>query len=135
MIKKIVCMELSQTLKVFFSFALLIGGILIILQVLGLLDPFVLFTWLSYAFFVILTTLTLYFASLAVKMSNPNKGLYAIFGAMGVKFILSLTLIIPYALIVKPPITFVIPFFILYIPFTICETNLLLKMKSRNKVN
>ena len=115
--------------KQFTLFAAIMGiatGIFHYFQLLGAYPDF---AWICYVFFTLLTFLTLYITSLSQKASTPVKGTYMILGAMGIKFLFSMFLILAYLLAVRPDNPrFILPFFILYLVFTVVETRYLLMM-------
>ncbi|MEZ4883130.1 MAG: hypothetical protein R3E32_00245 [Chitinophagales bacterium] len=122
-------MPVSSILKNVGLFAAIIGlglGILHYLQLLGSNPDF---AWICFVFFTILTFLTIYITSLSAKASSKVKGTTMILGAMGIKFIFSMFMILAYLLAVSPDSPrFILPFFVLYILFTVVETNYLLKI-------
>lgn len=122
-------MSLSTIFKKVALFSVVVGlgiGALHYLQLLGSQPDF---AWVCYVFFALLTFLTIYITSLATKASSKSYGTTMILGAMGVKFILSMFMILGYILVVNPENPrFVLPFFVLYILFTVVETNYLLRI-------
>lgn len=84
------------------------------------------FTWICLLFFTFITLFTLYLAELSSKSSTASKSVFTVLGAMTLKFVFSILLIIGYYLAVKPAkATFIIPFFVLYAVFAVIETYLL----------
>jgi hypothetical protein len=100
-------------------------------------DSFQLFTWLSLAFFFVVTVITLY-----IGMSGLEKSSYgfvaSVNGIVLIKLMLSVALVIGYMLVERPhQAHFIIPFFFFYIVYTIFEVQQLLaaqKMKGRQKL-
>ena len=107
----------------------LVGALIALLHFLGLLGDYPDFVWISWGFFTLVTTLVLNTASLYRKMKSPRSVVNIILSAMMIKFFLSLCLILIYFFAVKPTTAlFVLPFFVLYIIFTVWETLELVKM-------
>ncbi len=122
-------MPISSILKNVVLFAAIVGLGLGALQYLQLLGAHPDFAWICFVFFTLLTLLTIYITSISAKASNKVKGTTMILGAMGIKFLFSMFLILGYILAVRPDnARFILPFFVLYILFTVIETNYLLKI-------
>ena len=122
-------MSLSSILKNVLLFAAIVGACMGVLQYLQLLGTRPDFAWICFAFFTLLTFLTIYITSISVKASNKVKGTNMILGAMGIKFLFSMFLILAYILAVRPDdARFILPFFVLYILFTVIETKYLLQI-------
>ncbi|HUM48358.1 MAG TPA: hypothetical protein PLD84_15610 [Chitinophagales bacterium] len=97
---------------------------------------FQIFTWISLAFFSLITALTLYIGLKGLE-KNSYGFVASVNGIVLVKLMLSAVLVLVYVLIERPKDPkFIIPFFIFYIVFTIFEVREILmaqKVKSRNK--
>lgn len=113
---------------------LFIGLVLAALQYFNLLGGYPSFSWTCFIFFSLITPLTILLASLSQKSSKASKGLYIIMGSMGLKFLMSLAIIIIYYLVVRPTEPkFILPFFLLYTIYTVLETKMLLQMTHKKK--
>ena len=89
------------------------------------------FTWLSLLFFMISTVL-IYSISLA-GLKRKTTFLYYYMGSLLLRFVLSLSVIVSYYFYAKPEgIFFVIPFFFIYMGFTIVETLSLMRLAKSN---
>ena len=97
---------------------------------------FQIFTWISLAFFSLITALTLYIGLKGLE-KNSYGFVASVNGIVLVKLMLSVVLVLVYVLIERPKDPkFIIPFFIFYILFTIFEVREILmaqKVKSREK--
>jgi hypothetical protein len=98
--------------------------------------PFQTFTWISLAFFSLITAFTLYIGIKGLE-KNSYGFVASVNGIVLVKLMLSIVLVLAYVLIERPKDPkFIIPFFIFYILFTIFEVREILmaqKVKSREK--
>lgn len=89
------------------------------------------FTWFSLLFFMISTVL-IYSISLA-GLKRKKTFLYYYMGSLLLRFILSLAVIVGYYFYAKPEgIYFVIPFFFIYMGFTLVETVSLMRLAKSN---
>lgn len=111
----------------FFSslIALLIGG----LQYFNVLGEHTVFTWICWGFFSVLVVVMVLLSSLAVKAKKVSTNIYVILGSLGLKFVLSLLLVLTYMLIAKPSSpSFILPFLIFYFIYTVLAIYFMLKM-------
>ncbi|MEO6167372.1 MAG: hypothetical protein ABIO46_05925 [Chitinophagales bacterium] len=94
------------------------------------------FTWISLAFFSLITALTLYIGIKGLE-KNSYGFVASVNGIVLVKLMLSVVLVLTYVLIARPKDPkFIIPFFVFYILFTVFEIRELLmaqKIKTGKK--
>jgi len=122
-------MSLINILKQLFLIAILLAIVLGALTYFGLLGIHVGFSWFCLIYFTAITALMLSLASLSKDAKKNTNKVSALLGSMTLKFILSLLVVLAYAIIFKPDsIYFVIPFFIFYFIFTIVGTGYLIKL-------
>ena len=90
---------------------------------LEVLYPYRLFSWISLAFFIILT-LAMFFVGLwTAKSNNKNAFTGTILGFTFAKIVLSFVVVLAYHQVAQPTSkAFVIPFFITYLVYTAFET-------------
>lgn len=109
--------------------SLVIGLVLLGLQYLNKLGAYPGFAWLSFGFFTVLTMLILGISALSQTMSDPRKSVYVILGAMLMRFLFSGLFILVYIVFVRPSgVSFVTPFFVMYLLYTVVETRQLLSL-------
>ncbi len=122
-------MNFNKAIGAILAFSGVIAIVVAVLAHFNALGAYPSFTWTCLVFFVVQTLIVLGLASLSNNMTNAASGTNVILGAMMMKFILSLMMIVCYVLIVHPEsITFIIPFFIFYMLYTFIETYYLIKM-------
>jgi len=122
-------MPLSTILKNTLFFTAIVGLLVGVLHRFQLLGSQPDFAWVCYVFFALLTILTIYITSISTKASSKVQGTSMIIGAMGIKFLFSMMMVLSYLLAVGPENPrFILPFFPLYIVFTVVETYYLLLM-------
>jgi len=121
---------MSTTVKILL-YSLGIGASLGALHYFDLLGAYPSFAWVCFLFFTCQTLFIIAMAGMGERMSSPSGGVSVVLGAMGLKFLFSILMILAYLLAVKPDtMIFIIPFFILYIIYTIIETYHLLQMRT-----
>ena len=99
-----------------------------------MLQSFQLFTWISLAFFFLLTLITGYMALKGMEKS-PHGFVASVSGIVMVKLFLSAGLVIAYVLLAKPDnASFIISFFVLYVVYTVFEIRqMILAQKSQQR--
>lgn len=117
-----------QNYRSLFILIAVLGVSILVASVLGILKAdYVNFTWLSYLFLSLISLFVVSLGGMARKAS-PNKSVSIIMGAMGLKFLFSLFVIVLYVWVSKPQsAAFVLPFFVLYAIFAVFETKALIK--------
>jgi len=105
-----------QKIGFFSSFiALIIGA----LQYFDLLGENVLFTWICWGFFTLIVVVMILLSSTAIKAKKMSTNVYVILGSIGLKFMMSLALVLTYLLLAKPASpSFILPFMLFYFTYT-----------------
>lgn len=116
--------------SVFFKWLVIVTILLItLILALSFLDPFediLPISYASLAFFVILSIAVFYLGHAAAKSSDKNKLTQLIIALVFFKLFSCLLIIIVYDQIFQPKSNhYVIPFFLIYIVFTVFEVNML----------
>ena len=128
-------MTLIEIFKRLTLFSFFMAIALAILHTFDWLGGYPSFAWLSLVGFTAVTALIISLASLAQKTQQKSTGIYVISASMGVKFILSLLLIVSYYIIVQPESpTFVLPFLAFYFIYTPLTTYYILQLFSKKTV-
>ena len=87
------------------------------------------FSWATCLFFILLSVLIFFIAYFAAYSSNKNAFTAVIMGFVFMKMILSVSFILVFMKIVEPVShSFLIPFFIVYLIYTIFETYFMTKL-------
>ncbi len=111
----------------FFSIAVSIT--LGILQFLNKLGDYPGFAWLCYGFFTLLSFFIIYLIAMTNQSSTPGRAVNLVLGAMGLKFLFSILMVLGYILAAQPQtVHFIIPFFVLYTLYTVVETRFLMQV-------
>lgn len=119
-----------------FILSLLVGVLLLVLQNFNMLGEYPSFAWTCWAFFALITPFVLGLAAMSNKSSTASKSVGIVLGAMGIKFVFCLIMILTYALIVRPTSSrFILPFFGFYIVYGIIETQFLMQIVQQAKNN
>jgi hypothetical protein len=101
----------------------LVGGTNALLGSMGADAWLVKFTWESLAFFFVVTLLLFVLALNGVRNRSHSSFMGTVFGAMAIKFIICIVAVIVYLKVIKPDsIIFILPFFVMYVIFTVIET-------------
>lgn len=125
-------MTVVEIFKRLALFSFFMGVALAIFHAFNWLGNYPSFAWLSLGGFTIVTALIISLASLAKKTQQKTTGIYVIMASMGIKFILSLLLIVSYYIVIKPESpTFVIPFLAFYFIYTPLTTYYILQLFSK----
>jgi len=94
-----------------------------------LLQPYLIFSVISLALFMLLTLLMFVVGGITAKSSNKNLFTTVILGFTFGKIFLSLFVVLGYHQLAQPPSKiFLLPFFIVYLVFTIFETYLMMQI-------
>jgi len=112
-------------------FTLTALGLIVAQHIWPVLQKYATLSWIGLAFFTALTLATFYLGKMTAQSPNlmafTNMSIGLIFG----KMILSMLIVFAYAQETKPQDKiFLVPFFSIYLIFTICETWILLKLSS-----
>jgi hypothetical protein len=104
-------------------------GVLILLRFFRVLSPSFLFSVISLAFFVLLSAGMYFLAIRAAVSKDKNAFSRLIMGFTFGKMFLTVILVVVYKKLANPESGFfLIPFFLIYIVFTIFETNFMTKL-------
>ena len=122
-------MSVTTLYKRIFIVSLIIGILLAALQFGNLLGNDPAFVWICWGFFSLITPFVLGLAAMSNKTSTAGKAVYVVLGAMALKFVFCLLMILLYILVANPETPrFILPFFPFYIIYGIIETQYLLEM-------
>ena len=100
----------------------------------SVLSPYQDFSWISLAFFVLLTLAMYGVGTLTAKSKNTAAFTGTILGFTFAKMLFSLVIVIVYFQYMKPSSkVFVIPFFIVYLVYTAFETWFMMKLGKNSK--
>lgn len=109
--------------------------ILFCLHLNSALRPFQNLSWFSCGFFILLSIVMYYFAAKATTSDNKNTFTNVSIGFMMVKMMFSILIILAYSKLMKPESKlFLIPFFLIYLLFTIFETYFMLKLGKDGRI-
>lgn len=87
------------------------------------------FAWGTLGFFILFTLLAFGYGSMAARSSNKHQFTNAFMGLTMVKMLFSLMIVVGYFFLAKPTDKlFIVPFFGIYLIYTIFETTLLMKL-------
>lgn len=126
-------MTVTALYKRIFIVSLIIGILLAALHFANLLGNDPAFVWICWGFFSLITPFVLGLASMSNKTSTAGKAVYVVLGAMALKFVFCLLMILVYILAAKPESPrFILPFFPFYIIYGVIETQYLLEMVKHN---
>lgn len=93
------------------------------------LAPYVTFFWLSIALYVLFSLVVHFFAKKAAVSANKLAFTNVTIGSMAAKLFVSIILVVAYKKIAAPPDDFfIIPFLLVYLCYTIFETNFMVKL-------
>lgn len=111
-------------------FSIGVGAIVALFHFTGLLGGHSQFTWSSFLFFALLTPFITWMGLRSNKTKTEMGSANMMLGATMLQFVLSIAFVLIYTLIVRPTsLWFVLPFFALYIAYTVLSTYLLMQMK------
>jgi hypothetical protein len=92
-----------------------------------------LFAWGTFAFFVLFTLLAFWYGSMAARSTNKHQFTNAFMVLTMIKMLFSLMIIVGYFFLAKPANKlFIVPFFGIYLIYTIFETALLMRLGRSN---
>ncbi len=98
------------------------------------LQPYANFSWISLAFFVILTLAMFGVGMLTANSNNKNAFMGTILGFTFAKIVFSFIVVVAYYQMTQPTSkAFVIPFFITYLVYTAFETWFMMKLGKQNR--
>lgn len=107
--------------------------IVIGLQQLAFLKPYGLLAWLSLAFFMLVSLLMYYSGYRAAHSDNKNTFTNVVIGYTTAKMFLSVIIVLIYGKLAAPPDKFyILPFFAIYLIYTIFETRFMMKLGKMN---
>ena len=93
------------------------------------------FTWASIAFFTLLSGIIYFLGTIGVSGKSNYAFITYIYVSMGIKMMLCVVMVFSYLFFFKPEkIFFIIPFFLLYILYTVFETFFLVKESQKFKM-
>ncbi len=114
--------------------SLLVAILLFALHYTPQIAPYSGISWLSLLLFILLSILMYYFGDQAAKSDNKHTFTNVVIGFMAGKMFISLMLIFLYKKLVEPETSwFVLPFFLVYLFFTIYETYFMGKLGRTQK--
>ncbi|QQS30701.1 MAG: hypothetical protein IPM47_07160 [Sphingobacteriales bacterium] len=118
-------------------FSVMVGLATGMLHVTGKLGDYPGFAWLCYGFFTLLSFFIIYLIAMTNQSSTPGRAVNLVLGAMGLKFLFSILMVLVYILAANPQtVYFIIPFFVLYTLYTVVETRfLMMVVNTKNKKN
>ena len=127
-------MSNSAFYKYFALISLGTAALLIGLAQLDLLYPYLTFAFISLALFMGLTLAMFLIGKITVKSDNKTLFTGTVLGFTFAKMLLSILIVIGYHQIGNPPSKlFIIPFFIVYLIFTIFETYIMMQIGQQSK--
>ena len=127
-------MSATDFYKYFGLVSLGTAALLFGLSQIAILQPYLLFSFISLALFMLLTLVMFLFGEKTAKSSNKNLFTTLVLGFTFLKIFLSLFVVIAYYKVGNPSSkVFLIPFFIVYLIFTIFETYLMMKISKNTK--
>ena len=116
--------------------SLVMGALLAVLGSQHLLGSYPSFAWTCWGFFTLITPFVLGLAAMSNKSSTPQKSVGIVLGAMGIKFVFCLIMILTYVMIVRPTSPrFILPFFVFYVVYGVLETQFLMQIVKQSKGN
>ena len=87
------------------------------------------FAWGTFAFFTLFTLLAFWYGRMASRSANKHQFTNAFMGLTMAKMLFSLMIIVGYFFLAKPTDKlFIVPFFGIYLIYTVFETALLMKL-------
>lgn len=87
------------------------------------------FAWGTLVFFILFTLLAFWYGSMSARSNNKHQFTNAFMGLTMVKMLFSLMIVVGYFFLAKPTDKlFIVPFFGIYLIYTIFETTLLMKL-------
>ena len=87
------------------------------------------FAWGTFAFFVLFTLLAFWYGNMAARSTNKHQFTNAFMGLTMIKMLFSLMIVVGYFFLAKPADKlFIVPFFGIYLIYTVFETALLMKL-------
>jgi len=122
-----------MTSKAFFIFltimSSIVAAVLFGFQRVEMLKSYSLLSWTSFGFFVVFTLALFWGAKRSVKSENKHMFSQFFLAATVIKMLTSLTIVLIYFLVAKPATQyFIIPFFFVYLCFTIFEVYFMTKL-------
>lgn len=92
-------------------------------------QPFSSFSWITLLFFLLFTIGVFFLAQWASNSKNPTSFVQVVISALGIKLFGAVILILVFDRLFEPETRwFLLPFFTLYLIYSILETYLLMKM-------
>lgn len=87
------------------------------------------FAWGTLVFFILFTLLAFWYGNMAARSSNKHQFTNAFMGLTMIKMLFSLMIVVGYFFLAKPSDKlFIVPFFGIYLIYTVFETALLMKL-------
>lgn len=87
------------------------------------------FAWSTFAFFLLFTLLAFWYGNMAARSTNKHQFTNAFMILTMIKMLFSLMIVVGYFFLAKPTDKlFIVPFFGIYLIYTVFETALLMKM-------
>ena len=87
------------------------------------------FAWGTFAFFVLFTLLAFWYGNMAARSTNKHQFTNAFMGLTMIKMLFSLMIVVGYFFLAKPADKlFIVPFFGIYLIYTVFETALLMNL-------
>jgi len=112
-----------------FGITLLFAIVAIICSQIPAVSAYTGIFWLSIAFFFFFSLAMYFFAKKAALSSNRHAFTNVTIGTLAGKLLLSVVLLVIYKQVADPPDRlFIIPFFIVYLFYTMFETNFMIKL-------
>ncbi len=111
------------------------AALILVLQQFSFFKPLLAPSWFSLAYFSVSTALLYFLAHQGTQSRQHAKFMAFIFGAMGIKVMFSVIIIVGYYFIFKPGSRlFILPFLFFYVVYTIFETIYLAKAAKKIKL-
>lgn len=115
-------------IKKLMAFSLIIAVFASVISVFPFMKSLQTFIWCSIGFFTISSAIIFFILKSGIRQKNNYSFISSVYLAMFAKMILCVGLVLAYFFMTKPGnIYFIIPFFVLYICYTVFETYFLVK--------
>ena len=113
---------------------LFIGALLWLLSTFSIFHDHQHLSWLSLLLFVFISIVMYFSGRWGIRNNNKNLFFSLVYAYMGGKMLLSIMLLVLYYFYVEPNTKlFILPFFLVYLFFTIFESYFLVKLNENNK--
>ena len=113
---------------------LFIGALLWLLSTFSIFHDHRYLSWLSLLLFVFISIVMYFSGRWGIRNNNKNLFFSLVYAYMGGKMLLSIMLLVLYYFYVEPNTKlFILPFFLVYLFFTIFESYFLVKLNDNNK--